>query len=33
MSLEYKNKDLLKIHPFYSNEIKSAKKIIKKLVI
>ena len=30
MSLQYKNKDLLKIHPFYSNEIKSAKKKINK---
>ena len=29
----YKNKDLLKTQPFYSEEIKSAKKITKKLVI
>ena len=26
MSLHYKNKDLLKNHPFYSAEIKSSKK-------
>ena len=33
MSSHYKNKDLLKIHPFYSTEIKTAKKKSKKLVI
>ena len=33
MSLHYKNKDLLKNHPFYSAEIKSSKKKTKNLVI
>ena len=31
MSLHYKNKDLLKIHPFYSTEINRAKKKNKKI--
>ena len=31
MALHYKNKDLLKIHPFYSSDIKNNKKKKKKI--